>query len=114
MLAARATVAIARMARFALMAIDSRRLGEVLSWVTREGSASVSPVETLLKQLPPDLRREAEDFILFLVRRHESAEREVTRSPAWPAFLSQTYGSMADAPIQRQPQGRFEVRPHFT
>ena len=70
----------------------------------------MAPVEIMLKQLPPDLQREAEDFILFLVRRHEEQEIKGTGKPAWGKFVDQMYGCMAKAPIQRPPQGEFEVR----
>jgi hypothetical protein len=74
----------------------------------------MAPVEIMLKQLPPDLQREAEDFILFLTQRHEEQEVKASEQPAWDVFVSQMYGCMAEAPIQRQPQGEFEVRPQVT
>ena len=70
----------------------------------------MAPVEIMLKQLPPDLQREAEDFILFLVRRHEEQEIKASGQPAWDAFVDQMYGCMAEAPLQRPPQGEFELR----
>jgi len=70
----------------------------------------MAPVEIMLKKLPPDLRREAEDFIIFLVRRNEEHEVKESDKPAWGAFVSQMYGCMADAPIQRPSQGEFEMR----
>lgn len=70
----------------------------------------MAPVEIMLKQLPPDLQREAEDFILFLARRHEEQESRGSGKPSWGEFVRQMYGCMAEAPIQRQPQGEFELR----
>jgi len=70
----------------------------------------MAPVEIMLKQLPPALQREAEDFILFLVRRYEEQEIKVTNKPSWDAFVDQMYGCMAEAPIQRPPQGESELR----
>lgn len=32
---------------------------------------------------------------------------------AWKAFVSETYGSMAESPIERGPQGDFEIREPF-
>ncbi len=32
---------------------------------------------------------------------------------AWKAWISETYGSTADAPIERGEQGRYEVREPF-
>jgi hypothetical protein len=70
----------------------------------------MAPVEIMLKQLPPELQREAEDFILFLVRRHEEQGSKDAEKPSWGAFVAQMYGCMAEAPIQRQSQGEFEKR----
>lgn len=36
-----------------------------------------------------------------------------TDTTAWKAFVSETYGSMAESPIERGPQGDFEVREPF-
>ena len=36
-----------------------------------------------------------------------------TDSTAWKTFVSETYGSMAESPIERGPQGEFEVREPF-
>lgn len=32
----------------------------------------------------------------------------------WHRFITETYGSFADAPIERGPQGRYEEREEFT
>jgi hypothetical protein len=71
-----------------------------------------APVEIMLKELPPDLQREAEDFIIFLARRHEEQEVRECGQPSWNVFVDQMYGCMAQAPIQRQPQGESELRHH--
>ena len=36
-----------------------------------------------------------------------------TDAAAWKTFVSETYGSMAESPIERGPQGEFEVRESF-
>ena len=41
-----------------------------------------------------------------------SAAAEPARAE-WQAFVNRTYGSMADAPIERGPQGELEVREPF-
>lgn len=74
----------------------------------------MAPVETLLRQLPPDLRREAEDFIVFLTHRREGFDGNDKRQLSWKAFIDQTYGCMASAPIQRPPQAEPEVRLQVT
>lgn len=35
---------------------------------------------------------------------------QVPEPAAWTAFIEETYGSMADAPIAREPEGLQEVR----
>lgn len=32
---------------------------------------------------------------------------------AWKSFIAETYGSMAESPIERDPQGNFEIREPF-
>jgi hypothetical protein len=40
-----------------------------------------------------------------------AANREIARKNGWPdGFFEQTYGVFADDPIERGPQGEFEVR----
>ena len=70
----------------------------------------MSPVEMLFKKLPLNLQREAEDFILFLSQRHESTAMGQSKTVSWKAFLTETYGCMAKAPIRREEQGPMETR----
>jgi len=71
---------------------------------------AVSPVETLFKNLPLDLQREAEDFVLFLSHRYESTSAGRSKKPSWKTFLMETYGCMAKSPIRREDQGSLETR----
>ena len=70
----------------------------------------MTPMDTMLKKLSPDLRREAEDFILFLTQRHEVTKNSAAKAESWKSFVKQTYGSMAGAPLERHTQGKAEVR----
>jgi hypothetical protein len=45
-----------------------------------------------------------------IVKALEEPAGEKVDDVSWTAFISETYGSMADAPIERPEQGRFEIR----
>ncbi len=65
-----------------------------------------------IEKLPPE-HLELVDRVLaaFEVPAPQSARAsDSSAGEAWTAFIRQTYGSMADDPIDRQPEGLLEVR----
>ena len=45
-----------------------------------------------------------------IVKALEEPPREEPDEASWKAFIAETYGSTADAPIERGEQGSYEVR----
>ena len=43
----------------------------------------------------------------------EASVIEKTQSASWSDFIEQTYGSLADDPLERGDQGQYEVRESF-
>lgn len=67
------------------------------------------------------LLQEAEDLptaekwrmVRLLLRSLEQEQTEVVQKSDWHQFLRETYGSLRDTPIERQPQGDYEEREPF-
>lgn len=68
---------------------------------------------TIRERVRAELDKVDDEYLGVVERMLEALERpsdpERTRE-SWSEFLSSTYGSMADAPIERGPQGELEVR----
>ncbi|MEI8307699.1 MAG: DUF2281 domain-containing protein [Chloroflexales bacterium] len=68
-------------------------------------------LERKIQALPPDLRREVEDFIEFLLEKRQRVELEqLAVAHGWPPGFSQTAGSINDPSFVRHPQGDLEQR----
>lgn len=68
-------------------------------------------LETKIQTLPPDLRREVEDFVEFLLEKRRRAELEqIAVAHGWPPGFSRTAGSIDDPTFIRHPQGVYEQR----
>ena len=74
-------------------------------------------LEEMIRTLPPDMRREVEDFVQFLLekRRRDEREKQKVIAHGWPpGFFEQTAGALADDPtFIRHPQGEYEERENF-
>ena len=69
-------------------------------------------LKTRIEKLPPE-HLELVDRVLsaFEVPASQSArDLQAPGGEDWTAFIRQTYGSMADDPIERQPGGLLELR----
>src|SRR5689334_4281979 len=67
-------------------------------------------LEDKIRILPPDLQREVEDFVDFLLAKQRRAELAALEQQAvahgWPpGFFTKTAGSIDDPTFVRQPQG---------
>lgn len=67
---------------------------------------------TIRDQVKADLDRLDDEYLGIVQRMVESLERPYHQEPgqAWDEFIASTFGSMADAPIERGEQGEFEAR----
>jgi hypothetical protein len=68
---------------------------------------------TIRERVKAELDKVDDEYLGVVERMLEALERPSDQERAqesWSEFLSSTYGSMADAPIERGPQGELEVR----
>lgn len=68
---------------------------------------------TIRDQVKAELDKVDEEYLEVVRRMIESLERSSGREhvpESWREFLRATYGSLANAPIQRGEQGEFEPR----
>lgn len=64
-----------------------------------------------IRTLPPDLQREVEDFIEFLLEKRRRAElAQLAVAHGWPPDFAQTAGAIDDPTFIRHPQGEYEPR----
>lgn len=64
-----------------------------------------------IQALPPELRREVEDFVEFLLEKRRRAELEqIAVAHGWPPGWSRMAGSIDDPSFIRHPQGEAEQR----
>ena len=78
-------------------------------------TTSEMTLEDKIRALPPDLHREVEDFVEFLLAKQRRAELAALEHQAvahgWPpGFFAQTAGSIDDPTFVRHPQGEPEKR----
>jgi hypothetical protein len=65
--------------------------------------------------LKSEIEKVQDQYLMVLYRIIKALEEpspkmtEAERS-AWKSFVAETYGSMAESPIERGPQGSFEIR----
>lgn len=74
--------------------------------------ASIELLETKLRELPPDLLSEVEDFVEFLLEKRRRSELEQQAvAHGWPSgFFTRTAGAIDDPSFVRPPQGEPEDR----
>lgn len=64
-----------------------------------------------IRTLPPDLQREVEDFIEFLIEKRRRAElSQLAVANGWPPEFVQTAGAVDAPTFIRHPQGEYERR----
>jgi hypothetical protein len=76
--------------------------------------APAMTLEEKIRELDPELRREVEHFVEFMLDKQRRAElARIAVAHGWPPGFSQTAGSIDDPTFIRHPQGEYEVREPF-
>lgn len=70
-------------------------------------------LKTEIDKVPEQDLEALHRIIRALIRQPQTSANSISRDVDWQTFVDQTYGSLANDPIIREPQGDYEIREDF-
>lgn len=77
----------------------------MLQWEKAYGGVTMTELETLVRELPPELQSEVEDFVLFLLHKHTTQRQIAFRAAPlfdWACGLNQSDNQATSVDVQHQ------------